>query len=115
MPLTPRPTWAPLPDPEGVDPALAQEFQVMAAEDLSGVDAATDQAGLDLAGVGSALTDAEDAADQLGLDIVAGAVELGDMAAEADQDTLLTEIAAALDQDAVLDQAAGDVAGALPS
>ena len=114
MALIPRPVWAPLPDPPGPDPATATQFQQLAAEELGGIEPGCDQAGAGLAVTAAALTDAESAADQLGLDLAEGAVELAGMTAEAGADTLELELTQAAEQDAALESAATDAAGALP-
>ena len=114
MPLIPRPTWAPLPDPEGPDPALAHELEILAAEDLGGIESVTDQAGLELAGLAEQRTAAESAVHLLGLDLALGAEELAAMQREAAGDTLALELAAALQQDAAIKAAAGDAALTLP-
>jgi len=113
VPLVARPTWAPLPDPPGPDPAIATQFQQLAAEELAGIEPACDQAGAGLAVTAAALTDAESASDQLGLDLAAGAVELAGMTAEAAADNLVPELAAALEQDAELGRVADDLGGSL--
>lgn len=114
MALIPRPVWDPLPELPGPDPATATQFQQLAAEELGGIEPGLDQAGAGLAEVGSALTDAEHAADQLGLDLAEGAEVLAGMTAEAEADTLETELTQAAEQDAALESAASDTAGALP-
>jgi hypothetical protein len=113
VPLIPRPTWQPLPDPPGPDPATATQFQQLAAEELEGIEPASDQAGLALAATAAALTDAESASDQLGLDLAEGAAELDAMTAEANADTLETELAQAAEQDAALGTVSDEVATAL--
>jgi hypothetical protein len=59
------------------------------------------------------LTDAESGSDQLGLDLAAGAVELDGMTAEANADTLETELTRAAEQDAELGSVDDDLGGAL--
>lgn len=113
MALIPRPTWAPLPDPPGPDPATATQFQQLAAEELGGIEPGCDQAGAGLADTAAALTDAESAADQLGLDLAEGATELEGMTAEADADTLELELTQAAEQDAELGVVSDEVAEAL--
>ena len=113
MPLIPRPTWAPLPDPPGPDPATATQFQQLAAEELEGIEPGCDQAGAGLAVTAAALTDAESASDQLGLDLAEGAAELEAMTAEANADTLELELTQAAEQDAELGSVDDEIGGAL--
>ena len=111
--MYPRPVWAPLPDPPGPDPATETQFQQLAAEELEGIEPACDQAGAGLAVTAAALTDAESASDQLGLDLAAGAAELDAMTAEANADTLETELTQAAEQDAELGSVDDEIGGAL--
>ena len=115
MALAPRPTWEPLPEPPGPDPALAQDFQVLAAGDMSPLEAAADLVGVGVVAVDAARLLAEAGAEQLGRDIAAGAVELAAMQAEAAPDMLLTALVAAGEQDAALGQTAVDVTPAWPA
>lgn len=113
-----RPNLDPIPEPPGIDPATATEFQTLAAADLPGIEAAADQAGLDLAYTAEALTGAERAMDELGLDLAAGVEELEAMQTEAAVDTLLPQLQAATDQDLALQGASNEAAeagGELPA
>lgn len=113
MALVPRPVWEPLPEPPGPDPVLAQDFQLLAAGDMSPIELASDQVGIEVAGVDVARTEAEVAADQLGRDLAAGAVELDNLQTAAAADTLTLELVRANEQDAALLGVAGEVATAL--
>jgi len=113
VPLIRRPTWDPLPDPPGLDPATLQEFQVLAAEHMSGVEGASDATGSNAAALFTQATDAEKATDAIGNDLAAGTVELEAMRAEAAADTLIPELQAASEQDAALAQLANEVADSL--
>jgi len=109
-----RPEFAPLPEPAAPDPADYTEFQALAGELLPPSESALDQAGLDLAALSAAAHDGEAGMDALGLDLAAGATELEAMAAEADADTLLDEIAKAGEQDAALGNVGQNLEGIWP-
>lgn len=113
MALISRPLWDPLPAPEGPDPALATDFQDLAAAEMSGVDLGLDQAGLDLGGVASGLTDAETDVDQLALDLAGAADALTALQGEAQADTLESELQAALYQDTELGSVADELGASL--
>jgi hypothetical protein len=61
----------------------------------------------------TALADAESGSDQLGLDLAAGADELAGMTAEANADTLETELTRAAEQDDQLGSVDGELGEAL--
>lgn len=113
MALVPRPQWDPLPEPPGPDPATLQEFQLLAAGDMSPLELAADQVGVGVAGVDVTRLQSEAATEQLGRDLAESAVELQAMGAEADADTLVLELGRASEQDGALLVVAGEVATAL--
>ena len=113
MPLAPRPVWDPLPEPPGPDPALAQDFQLLAAAEMSPLEAASDQVGVELVGVDATRVQSEAATEQLGRDLAESAVQLDAMHAEAEADTLTLELQRASEQDDALLVVAGEVATAL--
>ena len=110
MALAPRPEWEPLPEPPGPDPARAQEFPLLAAEDMPTLEAEADLQGLDLGAVDQARVESELATDVLALDLAAGAQELAGMQLEAAADTLVPELQAAAEQDAAILAAANEAA-----
>ena len=114
MPIYSRPPFDLLPEPAAPTPADYTEFQALAADLLPADDTALDQAGLDLAALWGASTDAEGAMDALGLDLAAGAAELAEMQVEAASDTLITETAAAIAQDAAVVNAGQGVDESFP-
>ena len=111
MALAPRPVWEPLPEPPGPDPALAQEFQLLAAEALGEHDSLDVSLQSGIVNLESEIPPAELALDVLGLDLAAGAVELGGMQLEAAADTLAPELTQAAEQDAAILDAANEAAG----
>lgn len=113
MALNPRPTWDPLPEPPGPDPATLQDFQLLAAGDMSPLETASDQVGVELVGVDQVRVESEAATEQLGRDLAESAVQLDAMHAEAEADTLTLELQRASEQDAALLVVAGEVATAL--
>jgi len=113
MALAPRPIWDPLPDPPGPDPAHASDFRILAAGDMSPLEAAAAQVGVQMASVELVRVQAELAADALGRDIAAGAVKLSALQGEAAADTLVPELSAAAQQDAALAALESDVGVAL--
>ena len=113
MALVPRPEWPPLPEPPGPDPATLQEFELLAAADMSPLELAADQVGVELVGVDLTRVQSEAAAEVLGQEIAAGALELDAMRAESEADTLIPELTRASEQDDALLVLAGEVATAL--
>ena len=113
MALVPRPEWDPLPEPPGPDPALAQDFQVLAAADMSPLEAAADLVGVEVAAVDVARVNSEAGVEVLGQELAAGAVELQGMTDEAAADTLVLELGRASEQDDALLVVAVEVATAL--
>ncbi len=113
MALVPRPEWPLLEDPPGPDPALAQEFQVLAAGDMSPLEAAADLVGAQLVATDAARAASELATEQLGRELASGAVELDDLQAEAAVDNLIAPLTRAAEQDAALLVVAGEAATAL--
>ena len=113
MALVPRPEWPPLPEPPGPDPATLQDFQLLAAAEMSPLEAAADQVGVELVGVDATRVQSEAAAEVLGQEIAAGAVELEGMTSEAAADTLVLELGRASQQDDALLVLAGEVATSL--
>ena len=113
MALVPRPEWPPLPEPPGPDPATLQEFELLAAADMSPLEAAADLVGVEVAAVDVGRVQSEAGVEQLGRELAAGALELDAMRAESEADTLIPELTRASEQDAALLGVAGEVATAL--
>jgi hypothetical protein len=113
MPLIPRPTWEPLPDPEGPDPATATEFQALADEHLGGLESWDDQASSSLGQMGSDQAAGEAELDAFGIERISSAEQLKNMQDEADKDTLEDEIREAAEQDAEMDSLFDELGEAL--
>jgi len=113
MPLVPRPSFIPLPEPLGLDWALEHELEVLAGELLPPVEQASDAAGLELATLSPEAEAGTAAADSLGRDLALGVEELAAMQAEAASDTLEAEILQAATIDAELAAAANETATAV--
>jgi hypothetical protein len=97
-----RPSFEPLPEPAAPNSADYTAMQTLAAELLPADDTAMDQAGLDLLVISAATDNGESGMASLGLDLAAGATELDAMIAEAELDTLVNEVATAVQQDTAL-------------
>ncbi len=113
MALAPMPEWPPLPDPPGPDPALAQDFQLLAAGDMAPIEAAANQLGAELVTTQAARAASEAGVEQLGREIASGAVELEGMSNEAAADNLVEHLDRAGQQDDALLVIAGEAATAL--
>ena len=80
---------------------------------MAPLELASDQVGIDVAGVDVARSQQEAAVEVLGQDLAAGAVELQGMTVEAAADTLVESLLRAGQQDQALLGVAGEVATAL--
>jgi hypothetical protein len=114
MPVVPRPRWEPLPEPPGIDPALAQDFQVLAANHTAELDDAGDSTATDQTTMAAATDDGQAAAARLGLDLARAADEIDAVSKAADGVTLSQELSAAVEQDRALDGIVADVSPAWP-
>lgn len=111
--MVPRPTWDPIPEPPGPDPATLQDFQVLAGESMPELEYFGDAVRWTTWAIYLQADAAEAATDALGRDLAAGAEELTSMQAEASADSLEGELLAAAGQDAALAAVAADVGATL--
>jgi len=113
VPLYPRPPWPHLPDPPGTDPKLRNEFERLADGHMDPVEAGADEVLAECAALTENRVAAEGQVELLGADLAAGLEELGDMAADANADTLEPELVMADEQDAVIVTVSDELAEAL--